>query len=69
MPVTFSISFVTGIVGAAVLSYIIGVFDVETLKQSALVVVLLWLGFTTTVQLNGVLFGDDSLMLYKINTG
>jgi uncharacterized protein DUF1761 len=66
---TYALAFVASIVSAAVLAKIIDVTTVNTVLYGMKVGFAVWLGFVTTVQLTGALFGKQPTKLYLINTG
>lgn len=65
----YGISFLASLVSAFVLAKIIDVTTVNTVLYGMKVGFAVWLGFVTTVQLTGVLFGRQPMKLYLINTG
>jgi hypothetical protein len=66
---TYGLSFVASIVSAVVLAKIIDITSVNTVLYGMKVGFAVWLGFVTTVQLTGALFGKQPAKLYLINTG
>jgi hypothetical protein len=66
---TYGISFVASIVSALVLSKVIYIAAVDSAPYGMKVGFGMWLGFVTTVQLTGALFGKQPNKLYLINTG
>jgi hypothetical protein len=65
----YGLSFVASIVSALVLAKIIVLTTVNTIPYGMKVGFAVWLGFVTTVQLTGALFGKQPSKLYLINTG
>lgn len=65
----YGIAFVASLVTAFVLAKIIDVTTVNTPLYGMKVAFAVWLGFVTTVQLTGALFGRQPTKLYLINTG
>ncbi len=65
----YGLAFVASLVSAVVLAKIIAVTSVVTIPYGMKVGFAVWLGFVTTVQLTGALFGRQSTRLYVINTG
>jgi hypothetical protein len=65
----YGLSFVASLVSAFVLAKIIDVTSVNTALYGMKVAFAVWLGFVTTVQLTGALFGRQPTKLYLINTG
>jgi hypothetical protein len=65
----YGLSFVASIVSAVVLAKIIVLTTVNTIPYGMKVGFAVWLGFVTTVQLTGALFGKQPSKLYLINTG
>lgn len=65
----YGISFVLSILSAVVLAKIILVTTVITVPYGMKVGFAVWLGFVTTVQLTGSMFGKQPTKLYLINTG
>ena len=66
---SYGLSFVASLVTAFVLAKIIDVTSVNTALYGMKVAFAVWLGFVTTVQLTGALFGRQPTKLYLINTG
>jgi hypothetical protein len=66
---TYALAFVASIVSAVVLAKIIDITTVNTVLYGMKVGFAVWLGFVTTVQLTGTLFGKQPTKLYLINTG
>ena len=66
---TYGLAFVASIASAVVLAKIIGVTSVNTIPYGMKIGFAVWLGFVTTVQLTGALFGKQPAKLYLINTG
>ena len=66
---TYALAFLASIVSAVVLAKIIDVTTVNTVLYGMKVGFAVWLGFVTTVQLTGALFGKQPTKLYLINTG
>jgi hypothetical protein len=62
-------SFVASLVSAVVLAKIIDIATVVTIPYGMKIGFAVWLGFVTTVQLTGALFGKQPTKLYLINTG
>jgi hypothetical protein len=65
----YGISCVASIVSALVLAKIIDITSVNTVLYGMKIGFAVWLGFVTTVQLTGALFGKQPNRLYLINTG
>jgi hypothetical protein len=65
----YGLAFVANIVSAAVLAKIIAITTVDTIPYGMKIGFAVWLGFVTTVQLTGALFGKQPSKLYLINTG
>ena len=65
----YGLSFVASIASAVVLAKIIAITTVNTLPYGLKVGFAVWVGFVTTVQLTGALFGKQPSKLYLINTG
>jgi len=65
----YGLAFVASIVSALVLAKIIVITSVNTIPYGMKVGFAVWLGFVTTVQLTGALFGKQPSKLYLINTG
>ena len=65
----YGLAFVASLVTAFVLAKIIDVTTVSTALYGMKVAFAVWLGFVTTVQLTGALFGRQPTKLYLINTG
>ena len=65
----YGLAFVASLVSAVVLAKIIAVTSVVTIPYGMKVGFAVWLGFVTTVQLTGALFGRQPTRLYLINTG
>ncbi len=68
-PRLYGLSFVASIVSAVVLAKIIDLTSVTTIPYGMKIGFAVWLGFVTTVQLTGALFGKQPTKLYLINTG
>jgi hypothetical protein len=66
---TYGLAFFASIASAVVLAKIIGVTRVNTIPYGMKIGFAVWLGFVTTVQLTGALFGKQPARLYLINTG
>jgi len=66
---TYSLAFLASLASAFVLAKIIDVTSVNTALYGMKVAFAVWLGFVTTVQLTGALFGRQPAKLYLINTG
>jgi hypothetical protein len=66
---TYALAFVASIVSAVVLAKVIDLTTVNTVLYGIKVGFAVWLGFVTTVQLTGALFGKQPTKLYLINTG
>lgn len=70
---TYFISFLTALVTACVLAHIIVIgeyyFNADGISTGLQAAFWSWLGFTMTVQLTDVLFGNKSTNLFLINTG
>ncbi len=65
----YALAFVASLVSAVVLAKIIAVTSVVSIPYGMKVGFAVWLGFVTTVQLTGALFGRQPTKLYVINTG
>jgi hypothetical protein len=65
----YGLAFVASIVSALVLAKIIAITTVNTIPYGMKIGFAVWLGFVTTVQLTGALFGKQPTKLYLINTG
>jgi hypothetical protein len=65
----YGLAFVASLVSALVLAKIIAISYVITIPYGMKVGFAVWLGFVTTVQLTGALFGKQPAKLYLINTG
>ena len=65
----YGLAFVASIISAVVLAKIIAITSVNTIPYGMKVGFAVWLGFVTTVQLTGALFGKQPSKLYLINTG
>src|ERR1700676_2148014 len=65
----YGLAFVASIASAVVLAKIIELTSVNTIAYGMKIGFAVWLGFVTTVQLTGALFGNDPPKLYLINTG
>jgi len=65
----YGLSFVASIASALVLAKIIDITSVDTIAYGMKIGFAVWLGFVTTVQLTGALFGKQPTKLYLINTG
>jgi hypothetical protein len=65
----YGLSFVASLVSAVVLAKIIDIATVVTIPYGMKIAFAVWLGFVTTVQLTGALFGRQPTKLYLINTG
>ena len=65
----YGLAFVASIISAVVLAKIIVITSVNTIPYGMKVGFAVWLGFVTTVQLTGALFGKQPSKLYLINTG
>ncbi|HKM47910.1 MAG TPA: DUF1761 domain-containing protein [Terriglobales bacterium] len=65
----YGLAFVASLVSAVVLAKIIAVTSVVSIPYGMKVGFAVWLGFVTTVQLTGALFGKQPTKLYLINTG
>jgi hypothetical protein len=64
-----ALAFVASVVSAVVLAKIIDLTSVNTILYGMKIGFAVWLGFVTTVQLTGALFGKQPTKLYLINTG
>lgn len=64
----YGLAFVASIVSALVLAKIIAITTVNTIPYGMKIGFAVWLGFVTTVQLTGALFGKQPIKLYLINT-
>jgi surface polysaccharide O-acyltransferase-like enzyme len=65
----YGLAFVASIASAVVLAKIIDLTSVNTIPYGMKIGFAVWLGFVTTVQLTGALFGKQPTKLYLINTG
>jgi hypothetical protein len=65
----YGLSFLASLASAFVLAKIIDVTTVNTALFGMKIAFAVWLGFVTTVQLTGALFGRQPVKLYLINTG
>jgi hypothetical protein len=65
----YGLSFVASIASALVLAKIIDIASIDTIAYGMKIGFAVWLGFVTTVQLTGALFGKQPTKLYLINTG
>lgn len=65
----YGLAFLANVVSAAVLAKIIAITTVDTIPYGMKIGFAVWLGFVTTVQLTGALFGKQPGKLYLINTG
>ncbi len=65
----YGLSFVASLLSALVLDKIVVVTYVITIPYGMKIGFAVWLGFVTTVQLTGALFGKQPSKLYLINTG
>jgi|SRR5580704_7452077 hypothetical protein len=65
----YGLAFLASLASAFVLAKIIDVTSVNTALYGMKVAFAVWLGFVTTVQLTGALFGRQPTKLYLINTG
>lgn len=66
---TYGLAFLASLASAFVLAKIIDVTTVNSALYGMKVGFAVWLGFVTTVQLTGALFGRQPSKLYVINTG
>lgn len=66
---SYGITFIASLITAFVLAKIIDVTTVNTVLYGMKIGFAVWLGFVTTVQLTGKLFGNQPMKLYLINTG
>jgi len=66
---TYAISFLASLASAFVLAKIIDVASVNSVFYGMKYGFAIWLGFVTTVQLTGALFGRQPFKLYLTNTG
>ena len=64
----YGLAFVASIVSAMVLAKVIAIATVNTIPYGMKIGFAVWLGFVTTVQLTGALFGKQPIKLYLINT-
>jgi hypothetical protein len=64
----YGLAFVASIVSAMVLAKVIAITTVNTIPYGMKIGFAVWLGFVTTVQLTGALFGKQPIKLYLINT-
>ncbi len=65
----YGLAFVASLASAVVLAKIIAVTSIVSIPYGMKVGFAVWLGFVTTVQLTGALFGKQPTKLYAINTG
>jgi Protein of unknown function (DUF1761) len=65
----YGLSFLASLASAFVLAKIIDVTTVNSALYGMKIAFAVWLGFVTTVQLTGALFGRQPIKLYLINTG
>ena len=65
----YGLAFVASIISAMVLAKVIAITTVNTIPYGMKIGFAVWLGFVTTVQLTGALFGKQPIKLYLINTG
>jgi surface polysaccharide O-acyltransferase-like enzyme len=65
----YGLSFLASLAAAFVLAKIIDITTVNTALYGMKIGFAIWLGFVTTVQLTGALFGRQPIKLYLINTG
>lgn len=65
----YGMSFIASLLAAIVLGKIITISTVNTALYGMKIGFAIWLGFVTTVQLTGALFGRQPAKLYAINTG
>ena len=65
----YGLAFVASIVSAIVLAKFMVITTIHTIPYGMKVGFAVWLGFVTTVQLTGALFGKQPSRLYLINTG
>lgn len=65
----YALSFLASLVSAVVLSKIVDLTTVVQPYYGMKVGFAIWLGFVSTVQLTGALFGRQPMKLYLINTG
>ena len=66
---TYALSFLASLASAFVLAKIIDVASVSSVLYGMKYGFAIWLGFVTTVQLTGALFGRQPFKLFLINTG
>ena len=66
---TYALSFLASLASAFVLAKIIDVASVNSVLYGMKYGFAIWLGFVTTVQLTGALFGRQPFKLFLINTG
>ena len=66
---TYGIAFLCSLASAFVLAKVIDVASVDSVLYGMKYGFAIWLGFVTTVQLTGALFGRQPFRLYLINTG
>ncbi len=66
---TYGIAFLCSLASAFVLAKVIDVASVDSVLYGMKYGFAIWLGFVTTVQLTGALFGRQPFKLYLINTG
>src|SRR5260221_8829644 len=65
----YGLAFVASVASAVVLAKIISITSIHTIPYGLKIGVAVWLGFVTTVQLTGALFGKQPIKLYLNNTG
>jgi hypothetical protein len=65
----YGISFVGSLISAFMLGKIIEIATVNAIPYGLKIGLAVWLGFVTTVQLTGTLFGKRPTKLYLIDTG
>src|SRR5258708_35273764 len=65
----YGLASVASIASAVVLAKIIDIANINPVLYGMKIGFAVWLGFVTTVQLTGALFGKQPTKLYLINTG
>lgn len=65
----YALSFLASLISAVVLAKIVDLTTVVQPYYGMKVGFAIWIGFVTTVQLTGALFGRQPMKLYLINTG
>lgn len=68
-PRMYSIAFACGLLQAAMVSKFITTMGIANVPTGLKIAFAIWLGFVTTVQLTGTLFGMKPMKLWVIDTG